>query len=194
MQVLGAAHPRDPFSLLAYPWKWPGSHPLQSAFALLLRAEEPVPAAHPGIVPGETQFTWEQRVALHDLSLGMGRQKLKLLTFRQRKNNPFIGQEYSGYLQMMLNRSSSSSGSVFPVPGSRGRIRAKIFVPHAASSALGLLPSGKAATCSQSCSESVHPGVPQSWLFPFLNLHPASSSPARNKRAQNDIWKGQIWF
>lgn len=104
MQVLGAAHLRDPFSLLAYPWKWPGSHPLQSAFALLLRAEEPVPAAHPGIVPGETQFTWEQRVALHDLSLGMGRQKSKLLTFRQRKNNRFIGQEYSGYLQMMLKQ------------------------------------------------------------------------------------------
>lgn len=43
-------------------------------------------------------------MALHDLSLGMGRQKSKLLTFRQRKNNRFIGQEYSGYLQMMLKQ------------------------------------------------------------------------------------------
>ena len=61
------------------------------------------------IAPGVMVCTWEQGTlqewpCIASILLGMGRQKSKLSTSRQKKNNPFLGQDYSDYQQMMLKQ------------------------------------------------------------------------------------------
>lgn len=79
-------------------------------FALLLWDRRALFLLHtPVIAPGVMVCTWDQGTLLGWpcialFHLGIGRQKLKPLTFRQKKNNPFLGQDYSDYQQMMLRQ------------------------------------------------------------------------------------------
>lgn len=197
----GAAHTRDPFSLLDCPWTCPVSlwPPLKSLFCSSAEGRA-CSCYSPWDCPSRDTIYLAAEGGSASSQSKHEQAKVKALDFQTEEKQSFYR---TGVLWLHVNDAETGvpahQGGQNPIPGSWGRIQAKIWIPqHAASSALGLLcPLGKlppAAKAAVDLCTLGSPGITQSWLFAFLHLHPASSSPVKNKRAQNDIWRGQIWF